>query len=275
METNVMVDIYRSMLRVFSNKNSKQRIDGGTCGLHDAKQNGWFDQETGELVTGFQIRPEDTVLDVGCGNGGACMFAAGQGAEVIAVDILPDAIENVGRRLANSNARAYRAIVSDANPLPLDDNTASCVMAMEVLEHVDDPAQFLSELVRVGKPDSRYLITVPDPTSENVQKRIAAPTYWQKPNHVRIFGREELDQTVSDAGLVIESHGYRSFFWAMWWILFWACDKQKLHEPEQPLLASWTATWNELLKSPKGQDVRETLDEFMPKSQFVIARKAA
>ncbi len=270
-----MVDILRNTLRRFSNWNPKQKIDGGKCGLHDAKLNGWFDRETGELVTGFPIRPEDTVLDVGCGNGGACMFAAGQGAEVIAVDILPDVIASVDRRLAASNARAHRAIVSDANPLPLEDNTATCVMAMEVLEHVDEPAQFLSELVRVGKPDARYLITVPDPMSENVQKRIAAPTYWKKPNHVRIIGREELDQIVSEAGLSIESHGYRSFFWAMWWILFWACDKQKLHEPEQPLLANWTATWNELLKSPKGQDVRETLDEFMPKSQFVIARKAA
>jgi len=274
--------MFRSAMRLFTNKDastadatvSRSRFDGKKCGLQDAKENGWFQRETGELITGFQILAEDTVLDVGCGDGGNSMFAAGQGAEVIAVDILDDAVERVDRRLADSPARAHQAIVSDSNPLPLEDNTASCVMAMEVLEHVDDPAQFLSELVRVGKPEARYLITVPDPMAENVQKRIAAPTYWERPNHLRIFGRDELDQVVSEAGLTIESRGYRSFFWAMWWILFWA-GEGGFNAPENALLANWTATWHELLKSPKGQDVRKALDEFMPKSQYVIARKAA
>ncbi|MCA9120098.1 MAG: class I SAM-dependent methyltransferase [Planctomycetaceae bacterium] len=270
-----MSEKFRSTIRSFFTKPPlKGRINGKNCGLEDAKMNGWFQQETGDLITGFRIGAEDTVLDVGCGDGGACIFAANQGAEVIAVDILDEAIQRVDRRLANSKARAHRAIVSDANPLPLEDNTATCVMAMEVLEHVDDPAQFLSELVRVGKPQARYLITVPDPVAENVQKRLATPSYWSKPNHLRIFGREELDQAVSEAGLMIESRGYKSFFWAMWWILFWGVE-QKVGEPEEPVLANWTATWNELLKSPKGNSVRNALDEFMPKSQYVIARKAA
>lgn len=55
---------------------------------------------------------------------------------------------------------------------------------------------------------------------------------------------------------------------------FWGVE-QKVGEPEEPVLANWTATWNELLKSPKGNSVRNALDEFMPKSQYVIARKAA
>lgn len=274
-----MIDIFRSAERVFSNmaasRGSNSKICGRRCGLRDLEQNGWFQRETGELITGFPIRAEDTLVDVGCGNGGASLFAAGQGAEVIAVDIRADVIERMDRELAKSKARAYQAILSDANPLPLEDNSASCILAMEVLEHVDDPDQFLSELVRVGKPDARYLITVPDPVAEKVQKRVASPDQWEKPNHVRIFEREELAQTVTRSGLTIESRGYRSFFWAMWWILFWGSEQKKFDEPEVPVLANWTATWHELMQCPKGKEVRAALDELMPKGQYVIARKAA
>ena len=274
-----MSDLIRNAMRFFSNKFtarvSNAKISSRRCGFRDLEENGWFQRKTGELITGFPIRAEDTLVDVGCGHGGASMFAAGQGAEVIAVDIRPDVIERMDRELAKSKARSHRAVLSDANPLPLEDNSASCMLAMEVLEHVDDPDQFLTELVRVGKPDARYLITVPDPVAENVQKRVAKPGYWEKPNHVRIFEREELAQTVTRSGLTIESRGHRSFFWAMWWILFWGSEQKKFDEPEAPVLANWTATWHELMQCPKGKEVRAALDEFMPKGQYVIARKAA
>ncbi|CRO36601.1 hypothetical protein PAERUG_P12_London_17_VIM_2_11_09_04363 [Pseudomonas aeruginosa] len=38
-------------------------------GLRDAVLSGWFNQETDELFSGFPISAEDTVLDVGCGDG--------------------------------------------------------------------------------------------------------------------------------------------------------------------------------------------------------------
>ncbi|WP_215199644.1 methyltransferase domain-containing protein, partial [Escherichia coli] len=41
-------------------------------------------------------------------------------------------------------------LVSDCDPLPLADATATRVVSTEVIEHVDDPRQFLAELVRVG-----------------------------------------------------------------------------------------------------------------------------
>ena len=49
----------------------------------DARQSGWFLKEKGQLCNGFQIGAEDTLIDVGCGGGGASDFAAACGAEVI------------------------------------------------------------------------------------------------------------------------------------------------------------------------------------------------
>ncbi|MFV1964855.1 MAG: class I SAM-dependent methyltransferase [Pirellulaceae bacterium] len=272
-----MLHRIRAAVRRLRGKRPSAKRDhpsGYQCGYLDCQDNGWFQSETGHLFTDFRIRREDTVVDVGCGDGGASVFAASTGAEVIAVDIDAEMTKIAEKKLRKSRARTFRTVVSDSNPLPLPEESASRVVAMEVMEHVDDPPQFLSELVRIGDPQALFLITVPDAVSERVQKGIAPDCCWQKPHHIHIFERDELDGLVHSAGLEIINRSHKSFFWAMWWTLFWAAD-QELGEPEGSLLSSWAQTWHELMKLEKGQKVRKTLDAFMPKSQVIVARKAA
>lgn len=238
---------------------------------------GLFNEQKGELLDGFPIDSADTVVDVGCGAGCASVFAADCGAAVYAVDIDPRALAAVEDRMRGRKpARPLRTLLSDANPLPLPDGLATRVVAQEVLEHVDDPRQFLSELVRIGRADALYLLSVPDPAAESVQKKLAPAAYWQKPNHLRIFGRDEFADLVRDAGLRIEKRMWSSFFWSMWWILFWSGQGElPAGAPGTPVLAYWNKTWAALLKSPQGPRIKQALDETMPKSQVIVARKAA
>ena len=240
--------------------------------LYDARQSGWFRMERRELVEGFQINPTDVVVDVGCGDGSNSAFCGQCGAEVIATDIDPEKVALANQRLAASGARKFNAVVSDSNPLPVADSTATRVIAMEVLEHVDDPKQFVSELVRIGKPGALYFIMVPDVLGETVNKSIAPESYWRVPNHVRVFQHQEFDSLIENAGLKIESHVRHTFYWSMWWFLFWACD-QEFGQPEVPLLDSWSKTWDLLISTPRGLRVKEALDRAMPKSYGVVARK--
>ncbi len=243
----------------------------------EAEQFGWFNEKTRELLAGFPIGESDIVVDVGCGAGRSSEFAACCGATVYAVDIDAEAIAAVERRLKSLRlSRPCHALVSDANPLPLDDGVATRVVCQEVMEHVDDPRLFLAELVRIGGPGARYLLSVPDPAGESLQKELAPEAYWRKPNHLRVFGREEFERLVRDAGLEIENRVPYSFFWSMWWVLFWS-DKGgfEFGSPGTPVLAHWNKTWTALLKMPNGPRVKQALDEFMPKSQVLIARKAA
>ena len=212
------------------------------------------------------------MVDVGCGDGGASTFAGDAGASVISVDIDPAQIAIVKNRMRNSKASAFEAHVSDSNPLPIPDKTASKVVCLEVLEHVDDPAQVMSELVRVGQPGSQYLVSVPDPASEAVQKEIAPACYWQKPNHLCIFQREEFGEFVTTAGLCIEERIYSSFYWAMYWTLFWAAE-QELGETDSPILKHWARTWRALISSRSGAHIKRALDNSMPQKQVILARK--
>lgn len=243
------------------------------CGYRDSQRQGWYDDRTGNLAPEFAIDASDVCVDVGCGGGGDSLFAARRGAEVIAVDCDPGAITSLEAKLVGLSTRC-RTVLSDSDPLPLADGIATRVIAMEVLEHVADPDRFVAELVRIGRPGSRYLISVPHERAEAVQKRVAPPAYWQPPNHLRVFADGELESLVVSHGLTVERQLSKSFFWAMWWILFWAAD-QELGAPEGPLLQAWTRTWDELLKTPRADHVRHALDDCMPKSRVIIASKPA
>lgn len=248
------------------------RNDETDLGLFDAFLSGWYQNATNEVFRGISIGSNDVVVDVGCGSGGSSLFCAKRGARVIAFDIDPQVVATINDRLKGEAPGGFEAHVSDANPLPLADNTASRVLCTEVLEHVDDPDQVLRELYRVGRPGALYLLTVPDALQEHLQQRVAHPSYFQKPNHIRIIERTDFAAMVERAGLIIEEQTQYGFFWSIWWALFWPC-KVHLAKPDHPVLNHWTEAWRALLSTPEGQEHKRQLDAFMPKSQVIVARK--
>ena len=110
-------------------------------------------------------------------------------------------------------------IVTDCDPIPLPDAAASVIVCSEVLEHVEAPARLLSELVRVGKPVVRYAISVPAASSEELMKVLAPPSYFEPPNHLRIFDRGDFEGLIRAAGLEIERSEALGYYWSIWWAL--------------------------------------------------------
>ncbi|MCE0463865.1 MULTISPECIES: class I SAM-dependent methyltransferase [Pseudomonas] len=256
-------------------------------GLYDAMLDGWFRSETGELLKGFAITAEDTLLDVGCGEGVATLFGMRQGASVIFTDSEYDKVRDLARRVedhARTSTTPFLGLVSNSLPLPLADGCASKIVCMEVLEHVDQPAPFMAELVRMGRPGAQYLLSVPAPVGERLQQGIAPPAYFQTPNHVQIFNAEQFAALVEGAGLVIEHRQASGFFWVMGMIFFWASERaagrvlegavrDRIQAPYPPLMQAWASAWQSLLAQPDGLAIKQALDGFMPKSQVIIARK--
>lgn len=246
--------------------------DADDSSFTDALLSGWFRNDTAELVEGFPISSQDIVLDVGSGDSPFLQFCAMQGAAVVFLDLDEQKICSMFEKLQNSHARSVTPIIGDATGLPLQNSSMSKIIAMEVMEHLDDPHVFLRELFRVGKPGAQYLITVPAPEAENLQKKIAPDSYFKKPNHIRVIERNEFARLVTEAGFIIENRKYYGFYWSIWWIFFWAC-KQELTPPWHPLLKSWAETWGHLLDTDQGIEIKKVLDSFLPKSQAIIARK--
>lgn len=237
----------------------------------DAELAGWFRTETKELFEGFPVQATDHVLDVGCGDGTYIAYCSALGAEVTFVDVDPAKVQEVQALLSDSPARAH-GIVSDADPLPLPEAAFDKLIATEVLEHLEQPERLLEELYRVGKPGALYLLSVPSAASENVQKQLAPEIYFTKPNHINIFTPEQFEKMVVDAGFIVEHKAVYGFFASIWWALFWTCERD-LSNPVHPLLQSWERTWALLLLSRDGLLIKRVLDQVLPKSHVIIARK--
>lgn len=259
-------------------------VDSRDCGLVDAVMGGWFQNDANELFRGFPISPDDVVLDLGCGHGGSTLFCARRGAHVIFTDSEAAKVEALSEKVRETPARLAQGIVSDSLPLPLPDNLATKVIALEVLEHVEQPLAILQELVRVGRPGAQYFISVPDQSSEDLQRSVAPSVHFESPNHIQVFSRSAFAELVESAGLVIESQHYYGFYWTLWMMLFWGTKQAEGHVfsgathdqiegPFHPLLDQWATLWYETINLPGGEKIRDALDRALPKSQIILARK--
>jgi 2-polyprenyl-3-methyl-5-hydroxy-6-metoxy-1,4-benzoquinol methylase len=262
------------------------RIDARLCGLKSEVMRGWYQEETGELFSGFKVTADDIVLDVGCGDGGAIMFCARQGAHVVFSDVDDQKIKTLMKGVHQTKARKVEGFVSDTLPLPLPDGYATKILSMEMLEHTSNPAKILAELVRVGRPGAQYLITVPDARTELLQKPFANPMYFSKPNHIQIFDQETFVRLVEDSGLKVEKYDSWGFYWTVYLSLFWIVaqhEKRPLQSatldeivgpPYHPILQSWSKTWAGLLDLDGSEKLIESFDKYLPKAQLIIARKS-
>ncbi|NMC91403.1 MAG: class I SAM-dependent methyltransferase [Smithella sp.] len=257
-------------------------VDPRFCGLRDAVKRGWYRLEAGELFAGFQVSRKDVVLDVGCGEGNAALFCARQGAHVVCSDADAGKIKALAKKMKEAGARKFEAFISDSLPLPLPDAYATKILCTEMLEHTPDPGKIMAELVRVGKPNARYLITVPDARSERLQMHVADPLYFSAPNHIQIFDRERFLRLVEDAGLAVLKYDTWGFYWTVFMSLFWIAKRQEhlqgaildsIKPPYPPVLQSWANTWAGLMELNGAEKLMESFDQYLPKTQVIIAEK--
>lgn len=100
------------------------------------------------------------VLDFGCGSGYGSAEIATDAIRVVGVDVSPEAIEQAKAGFQSSQLE-FRTIEPD-QPLPFPDHSFDTVLSFQVLEHVNDPARYLSEVRRVLRPDGHLVLTTPD-----------------------------------------------------------------------------------------------------------------
>jgi ubiquinone/menaquinone biosynthesis C-methylase UbiE len=96
----------------------------------------------------------ERALEVGCGEGVIADKLQRRWSEVVALD-LPDA----SLRAEWGRHGGPRFLHANAHALPFDDDQFDVVVAVEVLEHLDDPVKGLREMLRVARRD--LVLSVP------------------------------------------------------------------------------------------------------------------
>ena len=225
-------------------------------------------------IPGLKIGPGDMVVDVGCGSGSICRYAGSFGATVIGIDSEPSLIEQADEAMRGVSAKSWRGIVSDCDPIPLPDGIASHVFCTEVLEHVDDPARFIAELARIGRPGALVYISVPDPVSESLIRDVAPDWYWEPPFHRRIYGHGQLETLLLEAGLRVEQRERGGSYQTIRWLLWWTLGRDPYDTADDAaLMEIWARLWQTMMSSPHSVPLFRMLEETLPKSQIVLASK--
>jgi SAM-dependent methyltransferase len=104
-------------------------------------------------------RGDETVLDVGCGNGRYLQEIAGlvRGARLVALDLSPGMTKDLAAAWP-PGLPSPSVVVADAQRLPVEAASADVVLAMHVLYHVPDIDRAVAELRRAVKDSGTVLV---------------------------------------------------------------------------------------------------------------------
>ena len=227
------------------------------------------------------LRPGDKFLDAGAGFGRHAFEAARQGATVYALDYATDEVvmtrNTFGAMLEAKEIteKAYGGVLrGDATKLPFDDNTFDCVVTSEVLEHIQDDVNVISELHRVLKPGGSLGVTVPSWWPEKINWMLSDEYHAPKSvgGHVRIYSATELKAKLRSAGLeVTDSHHAHALHSPYWWLKCAVGPRNNDHSLVKKYreFLEW-----DIMNQPRSMQVAErVLSPLMGKSFVVYSRK--
>lgn len=122
-----------------------------------------------------------------------------KGLEIVGFDI--------NHRLARHAARnvsAAKFFTGSIEQMPFSDASQSCLIACDLIEHLDDPLAVFGEIARVLAPGGLAIMTIPNQNFERIATffKIAQEDI----GHKRTYSGREVRQLVESTGLLLKIH---------------------------------------------------------------------
>ncbi len=146
--------------------------------LYDAGWRGELErgkEQRGNLQTNLDflartsvLRPEDRILEIGCGIGTIVFELTKQGYDVRGIDISQVAIEYGLRKYDG-----VQLAVQPAEELAFEDEAFDAVLSFDLFEHIARIDQHVDEVRRVLKPGGHYLFQTPNKYSNATFETLA------------------------------------------------------------------------------------------------------
>lgn len=99
------------------------------------------------------------VLDVGCGGGLLAEALAGEGAEVVGIDLAPELLEVARLHLLESGRKVDYRLLAVEDLAAQEPGRFDVVTCMEMLEHVPDPGSVIEAIGRLLRPGGHAFLS--------------------------------------------------------------------------------------------------------------------
>jgi 2-polyprenyl-3-methyl-5-hydroxy-6-metoxy-1,4-benzoquinol methylase len=129
-----------------------------------------------------------SVLDLGCNSGYGTKILSSHAEFAVGVDVSERAIALAQKKYTIPNI-AFQVI--DGVRLPFEDKSFEVATCFQIIEHLVEYSSFMSEVVRVLRPDGIAIFTTP-----NSLLRLDPGMKPWNPFHIREFNAEELRATL-------------------------------------------------------------------------------
>ena len=127
--------------------------------LDDPKRDAY--QKPHEVLTALAIEPGEVIADIGAGSGYFTFRLAhrvGDKGRVYAVDISPDMIRHLNRRIRELKAMNVTAILADADDPLLADASIDRFFFSDSWHHIENQSKYLSLIKKMLKPGGELIM---------------------------------------------------------------------------------------------------------------------
>ena len=140
------------------------------------------------------IKPGDSVLDIGCGDGFLTNALSELGKRIVGIDTSVTGVSLAQSRVDNASVELA---VGSASDLPFKENTFDVVTLFEVIEHIStgQAENAIGEINRVLREKGKLILTTPN--SHNLLNRILHRRLTSQ-KHEKEYSQTELLQLLKD-----------------------------------------------------------------------------
>jgi len=137
--------------RLFNPKNAEL--------LEEPSRDGW--QKPAQAVLALKLQPGDVVADIGTGSGYFVPYlsaAVGPSGRVLAVDIQPEMLAFVERKVSELGLTNVNTVLSQEADTRLEPESVDLVLMVDVYHELGSPSSLLSNIRAALRPNGRFSI---------------------------------------------------------------------------------------------------------------------
>ena len=127
--------------------------------LEDPKRDEY--QKPNEVLMALDLKPGETIADIGSGSGYFTVRFAdrvGDKGRVFAVDIDPEMVRHLNRRIRDAGVRNVQTILAEPDDPLLSDASVDRFVVVDTWHHIEKPLDYLALMKRMLKPGGQVVM---------------------------------------------------------------------------------------------------------------------